>query len=68
MRKYYVCMPLHKLTLGVTLVNDDICFLKMYFGFLQGAQYVTLLFLCVCILKPSFQGCPRLMMMMNADE
>ena len=47
MRKYYVCMPLHKLTLRVTLVNDDICFLKMYFWFLQGAQYVTLLFLCV---------------------
>ena len=32
MRKYYVCMPLNELTLRVTLVNDDICFLKMYFA------------------------------------
>ena len=31
MREYSVSMPLHKLTIRVTLVNDDICFLKMYF-------------------------------------
>ena len=63
MREYSVSMPLHKLTIRVTLVNDDICFLKMYFWFLQGAQYVTLLFLCVCIFKSSFQSCQ-----MNDDD